>query len=323
MKIGNINLENNVILAPMAGITDSAFRTICKEMGAGLVYSEMVSSRGLYYNDKKTKNLLEVNEYERPISLQIFGNEPYIMAKIVDEILNNKPDIDIIDINMGCPTPKIVKNGDGSALLKEPELVREIVKAVVRTSNKPVTVKIRAGWDEKSINAVEIAKIIEDSGASAIAVHGRTREQFYSGEADWDIIKRVKENVSIPVIGNGDIFTPEDGKKMLDYTGCDAIMIGRGSRGNPWIFKRTIALLERNEKLPLPKDEDKINTAIRHLNLVVNLKGERIGVREMRKHIIWYVKGMRNASTLKNKISQIDNKHEMESELYKYLESFK
>lgn len=321
MKIGNIRLDNNVFLAPMAGITDMAFRVICKEMGAGLVYSEMVSSRGLYYKDRKTKELMVVHPKERPISLQIFGSEPDIMAQIVYDYLNNMDNIDIIDINMGCPTPKIVKNGDGSVLLKNPKLVGEIVNNVVKVSNKPVTVKIRTGWDEKSINAVEIAKIVEGNGADAITVHGRTREQFYSGKANRDIIREVKQNVSIPVIGNGDIFTPEDGKKMLEYTGCDAIMIGRGARGNPWIFKRTVALLRDNESLPLPTENEKVNMAIRHLELLTELKGEVIAVKEMRKHIGWYTKGLKNATEIRRKINGIDTKEKLVEELYSYLDN--
>jgi tRNA-dihydrouridine synthase B len=320
MKIGNVQLDNNIFLAPMAGITDMAFRLICKKMGAGLVYSEMVSSRGLYYNDKKTEDLMVIHPDERPIAVQIFGSEPDIMSEIVYSKLNKRDDIDIIDINMGCPTPKIVKNGDGSALLKNPKLVGEIISAVVKVSNKPVTVKIRTGWDRDSINAVEIAKIAEESGASLVAVHGRTREQFYSGNANWDIIKRVKESVSIPVVGNGDIFTPEDGKRMLEYTGCDAIMIGRGSRGNPWIFKRIKTLLEKGELLPEPTDKEKIEMALRHFKLVVDIKGERIAVKEMRKHIGWYTKGMKNSAEMRNKVNTIETKEELIDELNKYLQ---
>lgn len=320
MKIGNIETKNNVFLAPMAGITDMAFRLICSELGAGLVYSEMISSKGLYYEDKKTYELMKIDEKERPIALQIFGHEPDIMAKVVESKLNKRTDIDIIDINMGCPAPKIVKNGDGSALLKEPKIVRQIVRAVVKASDKPVTVKIRMGWDEKSINAVEIAKIIEDEGAALVVVHGRTREQFYSGEANWDIIREVKRHVSIPVVGNGDIFTPEDAKRMIDYTDCDGVMIGRASQGNPWIFKRTVALVKNGEEIPPPSNCEKIDMAIRHLELLTNLKGEKVAVREMRKHIGWYIKGMNNAAGMRRRINIIDNKDEIIDVLSEYLE---
>jgi len=318
MRIGNVMISNNVFLAPMAGVTDLAFRLICKEQGAGLIYTEMVSSKGLYYGDKKTEELMIIDEYERPVALQIFGSDPEIMGKVTAEKLNHRKDIDIIDINMGCPTPKIVKNGDGSALMKNPLLIGEVTKAVVKASNKPVTVKIRTGWDDNSINAVEIAKIIEDAGASALAIHGRTREQFYSGKANWDIIRQVKENISIPVIGNGDIFEPEDGKKMIDDTGCDAIMIGRGSRGNPWIFSRTVALLNKGEEIPIPKDQERIKICIKHFELLCKLKGERIAVPEMRKHVAWYTKGMRNSSEMRNKINNITQKEELIHELLEY-----
>ncbi|RKD33866.1 tRNA dihydrouridine synthase DusB [Thermohalobacter berrensis] len=321
MKIGNVLTDNNIFLAPMAGITDMSFRLICKEMGAGLVYSEMVSCKGMYYGDKKTKTLLAIDKKERPIAVQIFGSDPDIMAKVVEKKLNNREDIDIIDINMGCPTPKIVKNGDGSALLKDSKMAAKVMRSVVKASNKPVTVKIRTGWDENSINAVEIAKIAEAEGVSALAIHGRTREQFYSGNADWDIIKKVKESVSIPIIGNGDIFTVEDGKKMFDYTGCDAIMIGRGSRGNPWLFKRLKVFMETGEILPPPTNNEKIDVIIRHLELLVKLKGERVAVKEMRKHIAWYIKGMRNATEMRRKVNTIESKEKLKEELYKYMEN--
>jgi len=318
VKIGNILLENNIFLAPMAGVTDLAFRTICKEMGAGLVYTEMVSSKGLYYGDVKTKGIADVNEEERPVAIQIFGSDADIMSYVVKEKINLRNDIDIIDINMGCPAPKIVKNGDGSALLKVPSLIRKIVREVVKVSTKPVTVKIRKGWNASNINAVEIAKIVEEEGAKAITIHGRTRDMFYSGEADWDVIKDVKENVSIPVIGNGDIFTAEDGIRMLEYTNCDAIMIGRGARGNPWIFKNILELIEGKE-IMYPTNEEKIKKVVKHLELLCSIKGEHIGVREMRKHINWYIKGMKNSSQLKNQINTIETKEEMIKTLLDYL----
>jgi len=303
MKIGNVELGGRVFLAPMAGVTDLAFRLICKEKGCDLLYTEMINAKALCYDDEKTKKMLNIRDEEHPISVQIFGSDPDYMGRAT-EILNEYPN-EILDINMGCPAPKVVKNGDGSALMKNPKLAGEVLKAVVNNSIKPVTLKIRKGWDDNSINALEIAKIAEDAGISAIAVHGRTREQYYSGVADWDIIKQVKETVKIPVIGNGDVFDIKAAIKMLDKTGCDAIMIGRGSQGNPWIFNQINSYLDSGIIVPEPSVEEKISTAIKHLNLALEEDGEYVAVREMRKHIAWYLKGLKKSARLRDEINKI------------------
>jgi len=320
MKIGDIIIENNVFLAPMAGVTDLPFRLICREMGCGMVYTEMISAKGLYYNDKKTKELLAIENEEKPVALQIFGSEPDIMGRAA-YTLNNRENI-TLDINMGCPTPKIIKNGDGSALMKNPKLAGEVIKAVVKESIKPVTVKIRKGWDEHHINAVEMAKIIEDSGAKAIAIHGRTREDFYSGKADWHIIAEVKKVVSIPVIGNGDIFTVEDAIKMLEETKCDAIMIGRGVRGNPFLFKEINHYLMKKEIMPRASLQEIISVIFQHMNLAIKYKGEYIAIREMRKHITWYLKGLKNSAEIRNNINLAKTREEIEDILIRYLDCF-
>ena len=311
MKIGNIETKNNVFLAPMAGVTDLVFRVICKEMDCGMVYSEMVSAKGVQYNNKNTKELLKVDERERPVAMQMFGSDPEIMAEMARK-LNEYEDIDILDINMGCPAPKIVKNGEGSALTLNPKLVGEIISAVSKASEKPVTVKFRKGFDDQHLNALEIGKIAEESGAKAVTIHGRTREQYYAGKADWDIIKALKEEIkTIPVIGNGDIFTPEDAKNMLEYTGCDAVMIGRGSQGNPFIFKRTVEYLENGILLPEPTWEDRLDIAEKHMDMLADYKGEVIGIREMRKHLGWYIKGLPHSAEMRVKINATSGRENM------------
>jgi nifR3 family TIM-barrel protein len=311
MKIGNVETKNNVFLAPMAGITDKVFRLLCKEMDCGLVYSEMVSAKGMAYNNRNTHQLLEVDDGERPTAIQIFGSDPVVMGEMAKR-LNDFKDIDIIDINMGCPAPKIVRNGEGSALTLKPDLVGDVIASVSENSDKPVTVKFRKGFNNSNINAVEIAKIAEKNGAAAVTVHGRTREQYYSGKADWDIIRDVKRALNnIPLIGNGDIVEPEDAKRMIDHTGCDAVMIGRAAQGNPFIFKRTAHYLETGEFLPKPTWEERLNMASKHLDMLADYKGEYIGVREMRKHIGWYIKGIPHCAEMRVRINAVEDRESM------------
>lgn len=316
LTIGNVTLPNNLILAPMAGVTDLPFRLLCKEQGAGLLCMEMVSAKAILYKNKNTESLLTIDERECPVSLQLFGSEPDIISQIAHEI-EERP-FDILDLNMGCPVPKIVNNGEGSALMKNPRLAGEIIEKTARAIKKPVTVKIRKGFDDSHVNAVEMAKIAEASGAAAIAVHGRTREQYYSGKADWDIIRQVKEAVSIPVIGNGDLLTAEDVIAMYEQTGCDGFMIARGAQGNPWIFKQILHYFETGEHLRKPSFTEVKEMILRHAKMMQEYKGEYIGMREIRKHAAWYTAGYPNSAKLRVLINEVETYDELEACLNKF-----
>lgn len=322
-KIGNITIKNQIVFAPMAGVSNKSYRTIIKKMGAGLIYSEMISTMGIKYNSKKTLELLKINEEERPIAIQIFGNdiETFVeSAKYIEE--NIKPDI--IDINMGCPVPKIaLKNQAGSALLKNPQKIYEIVSSVVKNTITPITVKIRSGWDNEHINAIEVAKMCEKAGAKAICIHARTRSQGYTGKADWNIIKQVKENVNIPVIGNGDIKTIYDAKRMLEETKCDAIMIGRATLGNPWIIKECVEYIEHNKIIEKPNNEEKLKMIIKHYNLLKQNTNEKQALLEIRSHALWYIKGMNKSKEIKQKIMETKSETEFITIIKKYMEEIK
>lgn len=316
LKIGDVTLKNQLVLAPMAGVTDLPFRLICKEQGAGLLSTEMVSAKAILYKNKNTFDLMKIDKREHPVSLQLFGSDPDIISKVAAEI--EELPFDILDFNMGCPVPKVVNNHEGSALMEDPKRVREIVSKVSRAIKKPFTVKIRKGFRDDHINAVEIARIIEDSGAAAIAIHARTRQQYYSGTADWDIIRQVKEAVSIPVIGNGDVVSPQSAKALLEETGCDGIMIGRGVRGNPWLFRQILTYFESGILQEKPKFEEVRDMMLYHARLQLQEKGEFTGVREMRKHVAWYTAGYPNSARLRAKVNEVESIDQLEELLYKW-----
>ncbi len=317
LRIGNVELENNLILAPMAGVTDQPFRKLCREQGCGLLYTEMVSAKAILYHNRNTQKLLMVDPVERPIAVQLFGSDPEIVSEMAAQI--SEGPYDIIDFNMGCPVPKVVNNGEGSALMKNPRLAEQILSALVRKVKKPVTVKIRKGFDEDQVNAVEIARIAEYCGVAAVAVHGRTRQQFYSGKADWDIIRQVKEAVRIPVIGNGDIFTPEHAAQMLKETGCDGLMLARGAQGNPWLFARIQHYLLTGEMLPGPDRREISRMILRHARMQTEWKGELLGMKEMRKHIAWYTAGLPHSAAVRRMCNTIESLADLEELLAQFL----
>ena len=319
LQIGNVTLENNLILAPMAGVSDLPFRLLCREQGAGLVCMEMVSAKAILYKNRNTEELLTIDPKEHPVSLQLFGSDPDIISEIAKQI-EERP-FDILDLNMGCPVPKVVNNGDGSALMKNPRLAGEIIEKTARAIKKPLTVKIRKGFDDAHVNAVELAHIAQESGAAAVAVHGRTREQYYAGHANWDIIRQVKEAVSIPVIGNGDIRTPEDVAAMAEQTGCDGYMIARGAEGNPWIFRQILHYFETGEYLPRPDFSEVTEMLLRHAKMQIDCKGDYTGIREIRKHAAWYTAGYRNSSKLRGRINEVENYGQLEA-LFREVESY-
>lgn len=316
MLIGDVCIPNSVVSAPMAGVTDKTSRLLAREAGCGLVYTEMVSDKALIFANKRTERIINLAGEQPPIAVQIFGSDPEFMAEAAEIVVGFGASI--IDINMGCPAPKIVRNCEGSALMRDLPLARKIIKAVVNRVSVPVTVKMRKGWDDTSINALDLAVIAEDEGVAAITIHGRTRAQYYSGQADWEIIERVKSRVEIPVIGNGDIWEPQDAGRMLELTGCDGVMIGRGAMGNPWIFKRTAKYLETGHLLPEPSAMERIQMAIRHLEMIIEDKGEHVGVREMRKHAAWYLKGMKDSAKAREIFNHAKTKEEFENILYTY-----
>lgn len=321
-KIGNVEIKGRLSLGPMAGVTDLPFRMLCKEQGVALTYTEMVSAKGIKYDNKNTEELITIDERERPTSLQIFGEDAEIMGAMAARLEEEGRNFDILDVNMGCPVPKVVNHGEGSALMQIPEKIGKIVESLKRSINKPVTIKIRAGFTPETINAVEVAKIAEAAGVDAIAVHGRTRDAFYSGKADWEIIRAVKEAVSVPVIGNGDVKSPEDAKRMLEETGCDGIMIARAAQGNPWIFSRINAYLEEGRLLPPPTSEEVVETVLRHAEWIVAYKGEYTGIREMRKHLSWYSIGKPNSAKLRSESNYIESLEELKRVVEKHRDAF-